>query len=179
MKEIEKESQEYYQKFENPWKNLEKWSFFDYNWISKEIIDNNGITLDVLKKNNLWGKPYVAVSPYPNRSKIVKVEDFNDEQIFDYFKENADKLFEEGYVLWGWVNDWNVYLDVSIALPKNMQKEAIDIANRYNQKAIFDLETFEDIPTAWNWEFMEVNEEEISNYIKSLFNKNKKNGWKN
>jgi hypothetical protein len=38
-------------------------------------------------------------------------------------------------------------LDVSVVLPKSLQKEAIDIANRYNQKAIFDLETFEEIAT--------------------------------
>jgi len=161
-------------KIENPEYNVNtlQWGMADkYQWISKEIIDNWGITLDVLKKNNLWGKPYLAVSPYPNRSKIIKVEDFNDGQVFDYFKENIDKLFDDWYVL-GWrVNDWNVYLDVSIALPKNMQKEAIDIANKYNQKAIFDLETFEEIPTWWNWEAIDVNEEEISKYIKSLFNK--------
>lgn len=147
--------------------------FPEYNWIAQEIIDNGWITLDVLKKRNLWGKPYVAVSPYPNRSKIIKINDFNDEKLWEFFEENADKLFEDGYALGWWVNEWNVYLDVSVALPKEMQKEAIDIANKYNQKAIFDLETFEDIPTAWNGEFMEVNEEEISKYIKSLFNKNK------
>jgi hypothetical protein len=129
--------------------------------------------LDVKNNNNVWGKPYVAVSPYPNRSKIIKVADFTDQDVFDYFKENADKLFEDGYALWGWVNEWNVYLDVSVVLPKSLQKEAIEIANRYNQKAIFDLETFEEIATEWNWEFMEVDEEEISKYIKSLFNKNK------
>lgn len=191
MDKIAEQSKEYYSKFENAGGEVGKWwteiptnptkiswnpknvDYNSYQWISKEIIDNGWITLDVLKKRNLWGKPYVAVSPYPNRSKIIKVNDFNDSQVFDYFKENADKLFEDGYALWGWVNEWNVYLDVSIALPKEMQKEAVDIANKYNQKAIFDLETFEDIPTAWNGEFMEVNEEEVSNYIKSLFNKKK------
>lgn len=174
MAAIEKESQAYYQKFENLWKKSWNNVAADYNkysGIAKEIIDNQWITLDVVWNNNLWGKPYVAVSPYPNRSKIIKVEDFSDEQVYNYFRENADKLFDDGYVLWGWVNDWNVYLDVSIALPKSMQNEAVEIANKYNQKAIFDLENFEDIPTQWNGEFMEVNEDEISNYIKSLFNK--------
>lgn len=153
--------------------NIENLDYNWFAWIAQEIVDNGGITLDVKNNNNVWGKPYVAVSPYPNRSKIIKVADFTDQDVFDYFKENADKLFEDGYALWGWVNEWNVYLDVSVVLPKSLQKEAIDIANRYNQKAIFDLETFEEIATEWNWEFMEVDEEEISKYIKSLFNKNK------
>lgn len=153
--------------------NIENLDYNWFAWIAQEIVDNGGITLDVKNNNNVWGKPYLAVSPYPNRSKIIKVADFTDQDVFDYFKENADKIFEDGYALWGWVNEWNVYLDVSVVLPKSLQKEAIDIANRYNQKAIFDLETFEEIATEWNWEFMEVDEEEISKYIKSLFNKNK------
>ena len=173
MDKIAQESRDYYSKFDNLWKKSWNVKIPEYNWIAKEIVDNGWITLDVLKKRNLWGEPYVAVSPYPNRSKIIKVSDFNDEAVAEYFEANADKLFEDWYALWGWVNDWNVYLDVSIALPKEMQNEAVEIANKYNQKAIFDLETFEDIPTAWNGEYMDVDEAEISKYIKSLFNKKK------
>ena len=173
MDKIAQESRDYYAKFDNLWKKSWNAKIPEYNWIAQEIIDNGWITLDVLKKRNLWGEPYVAVSPYPNRSKIIKVSDFNDEAVAEYFEANADKLFEDWYALGGWVNDGNVYLDVSIALPKEMQNEAINIANKYNQKAIFDLQTFEDIPTAWNGEFMDVDEAEISKYIKSLFNKSK------
>ena len=139
--------------------------------LAEEIVDNWGITLEMADNNNVGGKPYVAVSPYPNRSEIIKVEDFNDAQVRNYVEKNADKLLQKGYAL-GWrVNEWNVYLDVSIVLPKSMQKEALEIANKYNQKAIFDLETFEDIPAEWNWEYMDVDEEEVSDYIRSLFNK--------
>lgn len=141
--------------------------------LAKEIVDNWGITLEMADNNNVGGKPYVAVSPYPNRSEIIKLEDFDDAKVRNYIEKNADKLLQKGYALGWWVNEWNVYLDVSIVLPKSMQNEALNIANKYNQKAIFDLETFEDIPAEWNWEYMEVNEDEVSDYIKSLFNKNK------
>lgn len=143
----------------------------DLSKLTDEIVEWWWITYDMSKWVNYWWRPYVSVSPYPNRSAIIPLDQFNSKTLWDYILKNQDKLFEDGFVLWWWLNEWNMYLDVSIALPKKFQKEAIDIANKYNQKAIFDLENFEDINTMGDGSFVEVDEAEVEQFLKALLSK--------
>lgn len=143
----------------------------DFKWLSKEIIDNGGVSMNVKGKENLWGKLYITVSPYPNRSSIIPVNKFDDFTIAEYIEKNWDKLFEEWHMLWGWVDDGQVYLDVSLAIPKEYQKEAIKLWKKYNQKAVFDLETFEEInPLGDGWK-IDIDEAIVLQDIKNLISK--------
>lgn len=133
----------------------------NFSNLVKEIKDQWWITLDLQSQKNLWWKPFIAVSPYPNRSKIIKLEDFNTNSLWDYIKANKKKLLEKWHTFWAWVDEWNVYLDVALAIPKKFEKEAVTLWKKYNQKAIFDLENFKEIDTWWSWEKININEAEV------------------
>lgn len=141
----------------------------NWDWLSKEIIDNWGITFDLKNNINLWGQDFTSVSPYPNRTLIIPKEELTDQTIKDYARKNMSAIMRDWHALWGWVDEnGKVYLDVAVTLPNKYKGRAIDLWKKYNQKAVFDLKNFEEIPAWWNWNVMEVDENVVWNDIKDF-----------
>lgn len=145
-----------------------------YKGIADDIIANWGATLDVPTLSKVWGD-YYALSLYPNRNFKIPKDQFTDQHVLDYVEDNIDVLLQPWRSLWAWVSPENmVELDISTTIPKNLKNKALDLWKRYNQYAMYDLGTFEEIPTGWTWEPMDIDEEEVGEIINSLFSKKKK-----
>lgn len=117
----------------------------------KKIVDatktNGGATFDPRTGEDRGGKPGVAVSPYPNRSTTIDGP-ITQGQVQEFISKNSDLLKQEDHYVGTWYDKASnkTYLDVSIIRPRD---EAIELAKHpgVNQKAVFDLEKFEEIPT--------------------------------
>lgn len=74
---------------------------------------------------------------------IVPVPQFKAEDILQFIYDNFDLLNEPGRFLGAWVDNGNVYLDVSNVV--DTLEEAIPLAEAAQQLAVFDLGAFEEI----------------------------------
>lgn len=141
----------------------------NWGWLSKEIIDNSGITFDLKNNVNLWWKDFTSVSPYPNRTLIVPKKDLTDQTVTEYAKKNMSALMRDWHALGAWVDEnGNVYLDVAVALPNKYKPRAIELWKKYNQKAVYDLKNLEEIPSWWDWNVIEVDESVVWDDIKDF-----------
>ena len=95
--------------------------------------------MDMTKQKSLAGKPYIAVSPYPNRSAILDANKFSAIDIAKFIGKNSDIINEPGHMFGAWVDGGKIYLDVAVAIPKSKMSQAISLAKEFNQKAVFDL----------------------------------------
>ncbi|HAI39854.1 MAG TPA: hypothetical protein DCM40_18045, partial [Maribacter sp.] len=83
-------------------------------------------------------------------SRTINGRDITKKDLEEYRAANQELLDKDNHLAVGtWYDSENniTYLDVSVAVPANKREEAIKLGKQYNQKAIFDLTTFEDIPT--------------------------------
>ena len=155
--------------------------YFNKNWTNlvKEIKEGWWATFSLNEMRDMWWQPYIALSPYPNRSHILNIKNFKSANLYEYILQNSDKLLEPWHTLGVWI-DWNaVYLDTTIVVPKKHINKATELWTKYNQKAIFDLETFQEIPTHWDWQPIRINEAEVLRDIKWMFDEapKPKNEW--
>lgn len=139
---------------------------------SQNVVDNIikdwGITYNTKTLKSIAWEPYVAVSPYPKKWLIVDVDKLNEKVLASYIRKNSKVLLKKWHNLWWWIEDGKAYIDVSINLPKSKIAEAKNLWKKYNQKAIFDLETFDEIDTFWNWKPIDIPDAEIWNDIKDI-----------
>lgn len=113
-------------------------------------INNGGITYNIPGKKSLGGTPTYAVSPFPNRSLTRNVAEEGPltlKMLSRYIQKNKDLLGKKDFSLGGWydTDGGNIYLDVSITTAD--KAKAVKLGQELNQKAIFDLSKFEEIPT--------------------------------
>lgn len=117
--------------------------------LNTELQDNGGFTYST-HDDKLVTSGY-AVSPYPERSKIIPAADVQPDDLVAYSQANKDLLAKPDHMMGGWHNteDGNVYLDVTVVKPNTLQGrvDAIKVAEDHNQIAIFHLDTFDEIPT--------------------------------
>ena len=80
-----------------------------------------------------------AVSPYPDRSKVLQAGDLTEEDLTGYIVKNWDLLQQPGHHLGAWHDPktGKVYLDISVV--KNSAKAAKALALKRDQIAYFDL----------------------------------------
>ena len=151
------------------WKDFAKASK-NWAWLSDEIKNNKGITIDLKNNINLGGKDYTSVSPYPNRTLKVPTEQLTDDMVKEYAKKNMTALMRDWHALGAWVNDneWLTYLDVAAVIPNKYKDRAIELWKKYNQEAVFDLKTLDEIPTWWDWNVIEIDEDVVRNDIKDF-----------
>jgi hypothetical protein len=88
-----------------------------------------------------------VVSRFPQWSKIIDAADFRAIDIAKYLAKHRDKWRDKTLHFGAWLDgeENKVWLDIVEVLKS--RQEAIDSAVAANQKAIFDLETGEEIPT--------------------------------
>jgi len=113
--------------------------------LAEKAIDDGGFTYNTVDKKAVT-KGF-AVSPYEERSKEIPRAEFGAESVYQYASANRDLLKQPDHNLGGWHDTENdsIWLDVSVV--KSNQADAVKVAKDHNQKAIFNLETFEEIPT--------------------------------
>lgn len=113
------------------------------NDILKSIETVGGTTIN-LSKGNLSGSNNYAVSIYPERERIIEGPvDF--EKIEDFIVSNEDLLNNANNSFGAWTNQGKVYLDVVVTIPDKIQ--ALELARKNNQLAIWDLRNNQEIQT--------------------------------
>ena len=100
------------------------------------------------KRNEMRSSGFVSAVSTEYEEKH-EIGEFNAQTIRDYAAKHAEMLAKPNHHLGAWTTTGPdgktyVYLDVSVVM--NSAKEAADMGRKYNQLAIFDLNTF----TEWN-----------------------------
>ena len=110
----------------------------------KELIDKaiqeGGLTYDV--KNDFYPSSGFVVSINKERERIVK--ELTEKEVIKYIAMNYDYLNSDRYCLGIWRNEGQYYLDVVMIVEDRL--EAMELAQRNEQEAIYDLENDEEIP---------------------------------
>jgi len=146
IKEIEQQSKQYYSNFtksvfSKPTYNITQ----NADNIVKAINENGGITYNA-KGGNLGGKKVYSVAIYPERSQTFKGE-VTKNDIIKYVYDNIDLLGKKGHSLGGWYDTESKQLWLDVAGTVKDKNLAIKLGKKFNQKAIFDLNKFEEIST--------------------------------
>lgn len=85
-----------------------------------------------------------GVSPYKEREEQVLFANLTENDLRNYYNENADLLALPNHYLGVWVDNGIAYLDVSVYEPN--KKKALYIASHNHQLAIYDLGNQKTIP---------------------------------
>ncbi|RPI88699.1 MAG: hypothetical protein EHM41_00050 [Chloroflexi bacterium] len=126
------------------------------------------------KGEDMGGKPYYAVAILPEFGKVYKGLKVTQKQIDDFWATHADALKRYPELNVGTWNDKAngvIHLDLTIAVSKANQDVAISLAKEHNQKAITDLETFDEIKTGGTGDargFTQSLDDAIWNYRDSI-----------
>ena len=88
-------------------------------------------------------KEGMAVSPYPEHTKLVPLKDFSADHIAEYMVAKAAMLKDTANHVGAWVHEGNVFLDVVI-VAKNHAK-AVEVCKSKDQIAYFDLKTGKEV----------------------------------
>lgn len=124
-----------------------------YNTLLPKLADrvwektfaNGGATYSVFAGDRGGNKGY-AVAVYPEREVIIPAEEFTPEMMQAYVAQNQDLLTKDPKANVGtWLNNESgmVHLDVVNVLPS--LEKAVEMGEKNNQLAIFDLKNFEEI----------------------------------
>jgi hypothetical protein len=107
---------------------------------------NEGSTFN-LYFGDMAGRRLYAVSLYPERGVVLEGRQVDLKVLHRFILDNLDLLRDPRVSVGTWFNADNglTYLDVSATVPERAQ--AIQLARQYNQIAIFDLFSFEEIET--------------------------------
>jgi len=121
-------------------------SVFDASEQLAVHLENVGSTFTFDGINQV-GRPMSAVSIFPERSQIVKGQ-ITEDDINKFIADNQDLITGNQDVLamgtWFEESENQTYLDLSSVLPHD---EAKRLGRDYNQKAVFNLETLEEVDT--------------------------------
>ena len=98
-----------------------------------------GCTFNPSTNKNLVGKPFYAVSIYPELERVISVSWFDARSIYAYVEDNLGILTDPRHSLGTWLDTETnkIYLDIVATLPN--KTHAINLGKRHNQIAIFDL----------------------------------------
>jgi hypothetical protein len=117
----------------------------------KEVVDvsfaqhnrTNGSTVSLID-GNMVGKKLFSVSIYPSHSMTLW-ERPSWEELFEYAKANLDLLLQPGHAMGTWFNDYELMHVLDVVVCLSDRNEALDLAKRYLQLAIYDLQSRREI----------------------------------
>ena len=124
---------------------------------------NNGGTVTA-SGEDLAGTANIAVSTRPDLTQKVKGNPRGQNlknELHKFFRKNKELLrSDESLAIGTWYDEKTdtTYIDVTTIVPKAEKDKAIKIGRDNNQKAVFDLETGEEINTGGDGEVVEVTE---------------------
>lgn len=104
---------------------------------------------------DLGGKELYAVSLYPDLGIVLEGKEIPPEVLRRFILDNRDLLEDPRVSIGTWYDSESgmTYLDISATLPD--EQRAIELGREYNQIAIFNLSTFEEIDTGGTGEAIE------------------------
>ena len=113
--------------------------------IIHSTIENGGLTYNPMMNIDLAGQKYFAVAMYPDREKILTLNEFTVETVRDYLLDNRDLLKDQRNSLGTWLDTetQKIYLDISRTITD--KETALKLAKNNNQLAIFDLKNLTEI----------------------------------
>lgn len=131
------------------------------------LHDEFGGSSFAMNGENQVGKPGAfSVSIFPEASQKIPGKFITSEQYNNFIEKYSDLIENSEYptIMGTWydTDDDVTWLDVSVVVDRDT---AFNLAELYNQKAIFDLENLEEIDTGGTGEV-------IKNYVKNLYMKN-------
>lgn len=98
-------------------------------------------------KGDLIGSDNYAVSIFPDYSKIVKGK-VTGKQLNKFYLDNEELLLRYSELAVGtWYKGGQTYIDLCVTIPTTNKFAAMGLARRYDQKAIFNLKSLEEIGT--------------------------------
>lgn len=114
--------------------------------LKDSLVGNGGITYNIPKAASMAGEKAFAVSVFPNRASVPKaVNEFTTEDLTKFIEGNFDVLSDERFNVGGWIDDGQVYLDVSKlyssqekAVAAGKALDQISVSNLYNIVHDFD-----------------------------------------
>lgn len=112
----------------------------------KSYEENDGSTVNPYE-GDMGGKPFWALSLWTERQFKKPGKTLTEADLYEFYRKNADLLSSDPRLNVGtWFNkkDGHTYVDVSVMIPLADQAKAAELGNKYNQKAMTNLETFED-----------------------------------
>lgn len=83
-----------------------------------------------------------ALSIYPQRERVIKMDQLHFEDIQQFAEDNADLLLDRGkfnHIMGGWASGGKIYLDVSVIVPEDQRERAAKLTLEYNQLAMWSL----------------------------------------
>lgn len=110
----------------------------------QKIMSDGGITIDLRGAEPKVGYAY---SPYPELERVLPMSMVTPETVLQYLNDASEALAQPGNHFGGWhdTESGNVFLDVTQVGPAH--PDTIKAAAKANQLAVFDLSTFQEIPT--------------------------------
>lgn len=109
-----------------------------------ELHNEHGASTVNIYEGDMVGSDMWAVSLYPERSFVKKGKSLTKDEIYDFFRENADLLSSDPRLNIGtWYNRKNgkTYVDVTILLPKDQAALAEELGRKYNQISVTLLDS--------------------------------------
>jgi len=116
--------------------------YFIANFVKNETLENGGSTYN-LKDGNMAGKELFSVSENKEKEVVLKLEKFDEYSVIQFIETNYEILSNPDYSLGSWISGDLVYLDISRTVTGI--ENALDIARRNNQEAIYNLYNLEEI----------------------------------
>ncbi len=117
-------------------------------WVRRAVRTAGGFTV-----NRMTGDmptEGIAVAHPPQHSLVLSLSDLADSKKVDrYLKRKRAMLSQPNTYLGGWLNkaEKKVYIDIVEVFPPGQKEAAIQAGRDRNQLAVFDLGSFEEIPT--------------------------------
>jgi hypothetical protein len=112
---------------------------------SEMTVKNGGSTLN-LTRGNLAGTRNFAVSLFPELTQKIEGRPITPADIQGFLDKNRQLLSDPRLSFGTWVDpNGTTWLDIVATTP--VKKNAMELAQRYNQKAIYNLKTGEEIAT--------------------------------
>ena len=121
----------------------------------------NGSTVSLID-GNMVGTKHFSVSIYPTRS-VVLWERPTRHELFDFALANLELLLKPANALGTWFDDWNQVHVLDVVLLVSDRDAALELGLRFDQLAIFDLESRQEIPIARPSEALLLNGREVGN----------------
>jgi hypothetical protein len=116
---------------------------------------------------DLFGKPGFSVSVHPDRTMIVDGKDITEQDLDAFREDNKDLLSDPENFIGTWFDQSSGKTYIDISTRKENKQDAIDLAIRYNQKAIFDLENGVEIDTGGTGENIQTEVESLGQFLGS------------
>ena len=109
-----------------------------------QVKENGGVSYSTVYGDlSSSRKMGYAVCPYKEREVIIPYKDLDENEVRNFYFENAELLAQPEHFLGIWVDDGQAYIDVSVRLMR--RNDALKLAKEKGQLAIYDFKNEESI----------------------------------